>query len=409
MPELARIEQAIIRNADWFVSHARREGWIDVEGDEFYGLRGDATLVGHAITVRCLAWLLSGRQSYLDSARKSLDWLERTQDRQGGWRRNSAFTLDGAQCVFEGVNTYRLATGDTRHDKMLRRAALRMTSGTIGAAGELLLPNIIEIGEYAHFALLAWKATGEARFLEAARRIVGHIERNYDQQQGFWYPFDRAAERSDLPARALRPFLRAFMWALSPRGRIVARIAGHVAPLAVKANRPLYSMSLMDAEALIDSLDGTPCDFPELRRQSAAAIAWAERHCAGPFPGSLCEAASPLSGSPVYPVPILNDTRLAALWPSCCLLIACCAMNDPHHRARAARTAEWILNVQDEETGGFFNFQRPDGSFLPLQSGNVNYYACLALWLYAEVYGGGRRLFCAPAGRAAPSEEGHCA
>ncbi len=392
MPQPNPFETAIIRNADWFINREKRKGWIDAEGDEFYGLRGDATLVGHAVTVRCLAWVLTGKDSYLHSARSSLEWLAKRQDANGGWHRHSAFTLDGAQCVFEGYNTYRRVTGDARFDTTLIRAADRMLDGILGPDKALLLPNIIEIGEYAHFALLAWKTTGQSRYFEAAQHIVAHIKRNFNEEQGYWYPFDQTAERSDIIARLVRPFIRAFMLGLSPRGRIVARIAGSMAPLAVTANRPQYAMNLMDAEALIDTLDGS-CAFPELRRQTAAAIRWAEARCAGPFPGSLTEAALPRTGPPVYPVPILNDTKLAALWPGTCLLIAYCAMNDAKYAQKARQTANWILSVQDE-VGGFANFQKPDGTRLPLQSGNVNYYACIALWLFNEVYNDGQsRLF----------------
>lgn len=391
MPDLVPFETAIVHNADWFMAHQKREGWMDVQGDEFYGLRGDATLIGHSVTVRCLAWVLTGQESYRLSARKSLQWLAERQDSKGGWRHNSAFTLDGAQCVFEGFNTYRLVTGDREFDPILIRAADRMINGTIGPDGELLLPNIIEIGEYAHFSLLAWKTTGKARFFKAAMHIAEHIQDNFDNEQGYWLPFDRCSERSDLTAKFLRPVIRMFMHTFAPRGRFVARIAGQMAPLAIDANRPQYAMNLMDAEALLDTLDGS-CALPELKRQTAAAIKWAETHCTGPFPGSLTEAASPQTGPPVYPVPILNDTKMAALWPTTCLLIAYCSMNHPRYADRARQTAQWIISVQDN-AGGFANFQRPDGSFLPLQSGNVNYYACIALWLYAEIYGGSRRLF----------------
>lgn len=55
------------------------------------------------------------------------------------------------------------------------------------------------------------------------------------------------------------------------------------------------------------------------------------------------------------------------------------------YAAEARRTADWLVSIQDE-AGGFHNFQRADGSFLPLQSGNVNFYASMALWIYNEVY-----------------------
>ncbi len=56
-------ERAIVRNADWFVSRQTQEGYIDAEGDEFYGIRGDATLVGDAATfspVRAPIWIPPG-------------------------------------------------------------------------------------------------------------------------------------------------------------------------------------------------------------------------------------------------------------------------------------------------------------------------------------------------------------
>lgn len=252
----------------------------------------------------------------------------------------------------------------------------------------MLLPNIIEIGEYAHFSLLAWKTTGEERFREAAEHILAHIENNFDREQGFWRPYDAGSVRNGPLVRLLRPMLRAVMLRFSPRGRIVARMADRLAPFAVADTRPQYAMNLMDAEALIDTLDGS-CAFPELKRQTRAAIAWAEKYCAGPFPGSLGEAKFPPDGAPVYPVPILNDTQMAALWSTTCLLIAYCGMNEPVYRERARQSADWIVGMQDT-MGGFSNFQRPDGSLLPLQSGNVNYYACMALWLFNEIYNNGR-------------------
>jgi hypothetical protein len=377
-----------VRNADWFISRQAREGWIDAEGDEFYGIRGDATLVGHSVTVRCYASALTALDGYLDSARRSLDWLAARQDSSGGWRRFSAFTLDGAQCVFEGFNSYQQITGDRRYESVLIRAADRMMRGTLDSDGGLRLANIIEVGEYAHFALLAWKTTGKAQFREAAECILAHIERNFDENEGFWRPFDVAHLRHDLPARLLRPALRFSMLHLPLRGRMVARLSEHLAPFVVGNSHAQYAMSLMDGEALLDTLDRS-CAFPRLREQTRAAIAWAETHCRGPFPGSLVEAKQTDGEDCVYPVPVLNDTRLAALWPTTCLLIAYCGMNDKAYQTRARLTADWILTVQDKR-GGFSNFQAPDGVVKPLQSGNVNFYASLALWLFNEVYNHGR-------------------
>ncbi len=390
-PELNLYERAIVRNADWFIARQTREGAIDAEGDEFYGLHGDATLVGHSASVRCLAHALTADPGYLASARRSLEWLAQRQDPQGGWSGDSAFTLDGAQCVFEGFNTYRAISGDGRFDAVLHRAADRMVRGTLTDSGELRLSNIIEIGEYAHFAWLAWKTTGEDRFRHAAERILVHIARNYDEEAGYWLPFDAFRLRHDLLARALRPMLRFAMLHSAPRGRIVARVAESLAPLVVGESRPQYAMSLMDSESLIDTLDGS-CTLPDLDRQTHRAIAWALNNCRGPFPGSLVESAELSGRPPVYPVPILNDTRRAALWPSACLLIACCSIGSMRWRDQARTTADWIVSMQDD-SGGFHNFQEPNGTRLALQSGNVNYYACIALWLFNEVCNGGRVRF----------------
>jgi hypothetical protein len=389
-------EKAIVRNADWFISRQSREGYIDAEGDEFYGIRGDATLVGHSVTVRCYAHFLTAANKYLTSAGRSLDWLAARQDENGGWRGFSAFTLDGAQCVFEGFNTYQTVSGDRRYIDVLTKAADRMIGGTLQGDGGLRLANIIEIGEYAHFALLAWKTTGEQRFKTAAACMLEHIERNFDESEGFWRPFDRAKLRGDLAARLIRPPLRFGMFHLPLRGKMVARIADHMLPFAVIDSHPQYAMSLMDAEALLDTLDGS-CEFPRLKQQTRAAIAWAERHCCGPFDGSLVESKATDHNSSVYPVAIINDTRMAALWPTTCLLIAYCGMNDDAHRAKARVVADWILSVQAED-GGFYNFKNPDGSVSLLQSGNVNFYASMALWLFNEIYNSGHaKLFTRPA------------
>ena len=91
------------------------------------------------------------------------------------------------------------------------------------------------------------------------------------------------------------------------RGRLAARMADHLLPLVAGASRPQYSMSLMDAEALLDTRDGS-CAFPELRAQTERAIAWARAHCAGPFPGTLVESKPVARRDEVFPVAVLNDT-----------------------------------------------------------------------------------------------------
>lgn len=380
---LNEYERAIVANADWFISRQRADGAIDAEGDEFYGLRGDATLVGHAVSVRMLAHTLTGKESYLDSARNSVRWLAERQDPHGGWSHHSAFTLDAAQCVFEGLHTYERLSGDTSYRANLERAADRMVAGTVTTDGRLLLPNIIEIGEYAHFALLAWKRTGAQRFRRAADQILAHISANFDHAEGYWCPYDR--HTTPPPAHGLlAPLLRLPFELFEIKGRPVARLTQRLIAFAAAKPHPQYSMSLMDAEALLDTLDGT-CSFPDLAEQTRAAIAWAHRHCRGPFPGSLVESRPTPRRERVYPLKLINDTTMAATWPTTNLLLAYCGLNDPALAPDAEQTARWLLSIQDE-SGGFRNFQRPDGSFHPLQSGNVNYSASLALWYYNQIY-----------------------
>ena len=386
MRNLNKYESAIVRNADWFISKETREGFIDVDGDEFYGVRGDATLIGHSVTVRMYAYVLTQDVRYLDSARKSLTWLAWRQDNEGGWKKHAAFTLDGAQCVFEGFNTYQTITGDRQFETILTKAAGRMIRGTLTVDGGLRLPNVIEIGEYAHFALLAWKTTNESDFQKAADLIVGHITDNFDDFEGFWLPFDKHHLRFSLPVALARPILRWFTYHIPLRGRIVARLAGHLLRWLVGASRPQYSMSMMDAEALLDTHDRS-CHFPQLREQTERAIRWVTTHCAGPFPGSLVESTPSARRDWVYPIPIINNHELAALWPTTCLLIAYCGLNEIQYAAAATEVADWILTAQRGD-GGFSNFQQSDGTVLPLQSGNVNFYASMALWLYNKTYGG---------------------
>jgi len=282
MKHLNEYEKAIVKNADWFITNQTKEGFINVEGDEFYGVKGDATLIGHSVTIRMYAYALTNEQKYSDSALTSLQWLAERQDANGGWKNYAAFTLDAAQCVFEGFNTFQRISGDNRFIETLQRAARRMISGTISPAGELLLPNIIEIGEYAHFSLLAWKTTGDEYFKLSAESILSHIYSNFNEKEGFWYPFDIRMVRSDLTARLIRPFLRWTTDKLQLKGRIVARMADKFLPLAVGASYPQYAMSMMDTESLLDTLDGT-CSFPGLRAQTEQAIDWVKRSLQGPI------------------------------------------------------------------------------------------------------------------------------
>lgn len=381
MNELNKYEQAIVKNADWFILNQKKEGYIDLDGDEFYGIRGDATLVGHSITIRIYAYILTEEKKYLKSAQKSLQWLAERQDSNGGWKKYAGFTLDAAQCVFEGFNTYQKMTKDAQYQKVLKKAAERMIEGTIDDNGNLLLPNIIEIGEYAHFSLLAWKTTKDEKFKKSGEIILEHIYDNFDEKEGFWNPYDKN-KKDPRFSFLIKPILRWSVKTFPLKGKFIAKISEKLLPFVVKPTHPQYSMNLMDTEVLLDTLDGT-CSYPKLKAQTEKAIQWAKKYCVGPFHGSLVESKK--IETTVYPLKIINDTSMAATWPTSCLLLAYCGLNDEKYKKEAQQTADYLISTQDEK-GGFYNFKKPNGDFLSLQSGNVNFYVSMALWIYNKVY-----------------------
>jgi len=384
---LNKYEQSIIKNSDWFIANQKEEGYIDLEGDEFYGIKGDATLVGHSITIRMYAFALTKNKRYLKSAEKSLKWLAERQDQEGGWKKHSGFTLDAAQCVFEGFNTYQNMTGDIRYQKTLEKAIERMITGTIDNKGNLLLPDIIEIGEYAHFSLLGWKSIKKERYKEMGEAILDHIYNNFNEKEGFWNPYDKNRESPSL-SFLIKPILRWFVRTFSLKGKFIAKISSILLPFVVVKTQPQYSMNLMDAEMLLDTLDGS-CSYPKLKEQTQRAIGWVKKHCNGPFPGSLVESKNIETSKQIYPLKIINNTTMAAAWPTSCLLLAYCGLNNKKYKKEAKQTADYLISMQDKK-GGFYNFQKPNGKFLPLQSGNVNYYVSMALWVYNEVYEHGK-------------------
>ncbi len=52
-----------------------RSGFIRVPADEYYGVPGDASLIGHAISVRTYAWVLTGEEKFIDSALPNESWI----------------------------------------------------------------------------------------------------------------------------------------------------------------------------------------------------------------------------------------------------------------------------------------------------------------------------------------------
>lgn len=376
-------EASIVRNAEWLVAIEDGSGFIDLPADEYYGVRGDATLIGHAISIRLYGWILSGENRLLESALRSARWLAARQDNLGGWKRDAAYALDAAQCVQEGFYNYERLTGDREFHQTYLRAVDRMIRGTVDSGDKLLIGNLIECGEYAHFCFQAWKQTSVDRFRLAGESILRSIIANFDEAEGFW---NTAVETKIHPVfAALRPVLRPLIRASAARwnlkGKRVAWLSGHAFPLVVKGCGPQYSLGLMAAESLLDALDGG-LDLRALRGQTERAIEWAETNCRGPAPGSLVESKVVPHGQEIYPIKVINDTVNASLYPTATYLLALVGMNDANRYGASARTtADWIVSMQDQD-GGFFAHQRPDRSRFGEKFGNINFYASTSLWTY---------------------------
>lgn len=379
--DIDRIKGAIVENAKWFDSLQDDEGFIRAPADEYYGISGDASLIGHSVSVRVYSWKLTGNDSFLNSARRSLEWLADRQDERGGWRHHAGYALDAAQCVMEGFCTHERLTGDRRFHENLVRAADRMIAGTVDPTGKLRIGNLTECGEYAHFAYLAWKQTGLERHRKGGEQILRVIEENFDEREGFW---NTAVEPEVLPLLKavkpiLNPILRAGTYHLDLKGKTIAKISEHLLPLVMKGNGPQYALGLMDAETLLDEEMGR-LEFPKLRRQTARALEWAQRNCAGPAAGSLTESKPVPKGEGVYPLKAINDFENASLMPTATYLLALVGMDEPDkYEKRARETVDWILKMQDKD-GGFWTHQSPDGRRYGKKYGNVNFYATTALW-----------------------------
>lgn len=359
--ELNEFEHAIVANGNWFVEMEDERGYIAVPADEYYGVPGDASLIGHAISVRTWTWVLTGEERLLESARRSATWLAERQDERGGWHNEAGFSLDAAQCVFEGFNSYERLTGDRQFHDVMVRAADRMISGTVAEDGSLAIGNLTECGEYAHFAFLAWKLTGEERHRRGGEAILAVIMDNFDDTEGYWNTAvaPRMGKLLTALKPCLNPIIRAYVSRSHLKGKTVAKISEQILPLVMKGHGPQYSLGMMDAESLLDTLDGR-FDLPRLRQQTARAIEWVEQHCAGPTPGSLVESRKVPARDAVYPLAAINDSDNASLWPTAAYLLALVGMNDhAMYRERAELTARWIISLQDRDVG-FLTHQDAD-------------------------------------------------
>ena len=384
---LNRYEQAIVRNADFFMAMQDARGFINIPADEYYGVPGDASLIGHAMSIRTYAWVLSGDAKYLESAKQSARFLAERQDEKGGWHNDAGYSLDAAQCVMEGFVTYQRLSGDrTFHDVMVK-AADRMISGTVTPDGKPLIGNLTECGEYAHHAFLAWKQSGLERHKKGGEQILKNIMEHFDDAQGYW---DTAVEPETSPAMGvlkpcLNPILRLAVAHSHLKGKTIAQISEFMLPLVMKGHGPQYSLGMMDAEALLDTHDGS-LSLPGLREQVVRAVAWVEAHCRGPVPGSLVESKQVPASEAVYPLQSINDSENASLWPTAAYLLGLVGLKDQAtYGARATQVADWLVSMQDGD-GGLLTHQDAAGKRFGEKYGNINFYGSVALWYFNAVY-----------------------
>lgn len=380
-------ERAIVRNADFFLAMQDESGFIRMPADEYYGVVGDASLIGHAMSIRTFAWVLTGDAKYLDSARASARFLAERQDAQGGWHHDAGYSLDAAQCVMEGFCTYERLSGDDRFHDVFVRAADRMISGTVTPDGAPLIGNLPECGEYAHFAFMAWKQSGLERHRRGGEAILANITGHFDADAGYW---DTAVEpKMNAVMSALKPclnpILRLAVANSDMKGKTIAKISEVMLPLVMKGHGPQYSLGMMAAESLLDTHDGS-LSLPLLREQTARALTWVETHCAGPVPGSLVESKAVPARDAVYPLRSINDAENASLWPTAAYLLGLVGMNDAAtYAARARRVADWLVSMQDDD-GGFWTHADASGRRFGQKYGNINFYGSMALWHFDAVY-----------------------
>ncbi len=384
---LNRYEQSIVRNADFFMAMQDESGFIKIPADEYYGVAGDASLIGHAMSIRTYAWVLTGEAKYLESARKSAVFLAERQDEKGGWHHDAGYSLDAAQCVMEGFLTYERLSRDDRFHDVFVRAADRMISGTVTLEGAPLIGNLTECGEYAHFAFMAWKQSGLERHRRGAEAILKNIMDSFDEDAGYW---NTAVEPEIGPVMSalkpvLNPILRVAVAHSNMKGKTIAKISEFMLPLVMKGHAPQYSLGMMDAESLLDTHDGS-LELPRLRDQTARAIKWVETHCAGPVPGSLVESKAVPAADAVYPLSSINNSENASLWPTAAYLLALVGMKDrAAYEARARKVADWICSMQDDD-GGLWTHQDASGRRFGEKYGNINFYGSVSLWYFNAVY-----------------------
>ncbi|MCA9523635.1 MAG: hypothetical protein KC609_21815 [Myxococcales bacterium] len=375
-------ERAIVNNADWFIAMEDERGFIAVPSDEYYGVPGDASLIGHSMSVRTFAWYLTGDERYLESARRSARWLAERQDERGGWRHDAGFALDAAQCVMEGFASLERLTGDRGFHEVLVKATDRMISGTVRDDGQLLIGNLTECGEYAHFAFLAWRLTGLERHLAGGHRILEAITSQFDEEAGYWNTVGAidVPKWMELSRFCLSPIVRASVSRMQLKGKTVAKISELIMPLVINGRGPQYALGMMDAESLLDTLDGR-LELPRLRQQVERGLRFVETYCAGPLAGSFCESRDVPASIAVYPLPAINDATNASLWPTAATLLGYVGMQDPSYHERAKAVADWLVSMQDDD-GSFYTHQAPDGRRFGEKYGNINFYGSVALWTY---------------------------
>ena len=210
---------------------------------------------------------------------------------------------------------------------------------------------------------------------------------NFDEDAGYWNtavePEVGRVMRVLKPC--LNPILRLAVAHSNMKGKTIAKISEVMLPLVMNGCGPQYSLGMMDAESLLDTLDGT-LELPRLREQTARAIYWVETHCAGPVPGSLVESKAVPARDAVYPLRSINNSENASLWPTAAYLLALVGMKDASvYGARARAVADLIVAMQDDD-GGLWTHQDAGGKRFGEKYGNINFYGSVSLWYFNAVY-----------------------
>ena len=169
------------------------------------------------------------------------------------------------------------------------------------------------------------------------------------------------------------------------KGKTIAKISEFMLPLVMKGRGPQYSLGMMDAEALLDTHDGSLA-LPGLRDQTARAITWVETHCKGPVAGSLVESKDVPAREAVYPLRSINNTENASLWPTAAYLLALVGMKDANVYGIRARQVRGLHRLDAGRRRWLWTHQDAAGKRFGEKYGNINFYGSVSLWYFNSIY-----------------------